>query len=525
MISRREFLADAAAVAASGTLLGRVAKTASAKPLTHGKKKPNLLFIQPDEFRIQALGIWNQPAYRDALKTVSDPVHTPELDRLAKEGLLFTCANGTSPVCSPSRAMLMSGMYPSKNGVMDGNCYQGRPQGLHDSITCLTDVLAASDYETALVGKTHWERTQALFDKDGNYVGKLTPPGGHYVNPYDTYIPPGAGRHSIKYWYQTIHDTPFNPLAFSNVPALVGEKKDGEAYQTTGYSPRNEADVVVEYLKNKSGQRDPNRPFSMMWEPIPPHPPYKSLKDCESDVYDKYYKNMPLSQLLNRPNVGAAKSKTGIDIELAARIYFSNVTSIDQQLGRVLQALEESGEAENTIVIFTSDHGEMMGSEGLTGKSVIYDEAFLVPLTIRFPNRLKAGLEDLMFSKVDFMPTLLGMMGLEDRIPSTVRGINYSAGLLTGDYASQPKPKSAVYMMYDGRGVRTDRYSYQVDKDGKTLLFDNVVDPYQMKNLSPSSIDAADLRTLKQELGEWLKTATDPWYDTRMHSESIEYPS
>jgi arylsulfatase A-like enzyme len=475
-------------------------------------KRPNILFIQPDQFRIQSLGCWSHPEFRDALKTVSDPVQTPALDRLAKESLVFNRATATASVCSPSRAMLMSGAYPSRNGVV-GNCEIGTKDGMHDDLSCYTDVLAAAGYETASVGKAHWERTLPLFDKQGNYVGTETPPGGNYVNAFDTYIPPGKGRHGNKLWFQIIKDQHFDPLAFSSDPRLIGGKKDGEAYQTHGFSTVTEADVAIEYLQNKLGQRDTSKPFSILWNTIPPHSPYGSVSDCEQDLFDKYYKDMPVSTLLNRPNLEPEKAalvKKGNpgNLDMAARVYFSLVSSVDRQVGRVLQALEDSGEADNTIVIFTSDHGEMMGSHGLYAKSQIFNEAFLVPLMIRFPKKLRPRVEDLMIGKVDMMPTILGLLGLEHMIPNTVQGVDYSALLMAQKESVDAKPK----------------YTYGIDRDGNTQLYDNVADPYQMKNLGLSAIDPADLKTLKTEVGTWLKVANDEWYVSRKHADLIIYP-
>jgi arylsulfatase A-like enzyme len=146
---------------ASGTALCGWMPSAKARE-SKGRSHPNLLFIFPDQFRLHALGIWQEPGYRDAVRGVTDPVHTPVLAKLAKESVLFTQAVSTHPVCSPYRAMLMSGMYPSRNGVMDLNCRNGRTQGLHHDITCFTDVLSDAGYATAYVGKTHWERTEPL---------------------------------------------------------------------------------------------------------------------------------------------------------------------------------------------------------------------------------------------------------------------------------------------------------------------------------------------------------------------------
>lgn len=524
MIDRREFLSKAMVVAASGALAGRMTAAEHIAKQKNGKR-PNLLFIMPDEIRIDALGIWQQPGFEHCLRTVSDPVHTPVLNMLAKESRLFTQACSTAAVCSPSRAMLMSGMYPSQNGVVT-NCYENRPDGMHDNIVCLTDVLADSGYDTGYVGKTHWEKNQPLFDTEGNYVGTETAPGGHFINPYDTYIPPGKGRHGNRFWFADVRDRQFDALSYSSVPALVNGKKDGQPYSSKEFTPKLEADVVIGYLKNTAGQRDASKPFSMIWAPNPPHPPYSSLKDCDQEVYGKYYKDVPIDKLLNRPNLdlkAAASDKLG-DPRKCAPVYFSLVTSIDEQVGRVLQALEESGEAENTIVVFTSDHGELMGSHGLMGKSKIYDEAFLVPFMLRFPKQIKPGVEDLLLGRVDVMPTLLGMMGLGDRIPKSVRGVDFSNELVTDRFPGDTKPQSAAYLMDNGRGVRTDRYSYLVTPEGQTELYDNVADPYQMMNLPLTAIDPAQLKILQAELGRWLKTADDPWCTRSRFKELIVYP-
>ncbi len=207
--------------------------------------------------------------------------------------------------------------------------------------------------------------------------------------------------------------------------------------------------------------------------------------------------------------------------------YLANVTGVDKQFGRILQALEESGEAENTIVVFTADHGEMMGSHGKMGKLVIYEEAFCVPFMIRIPGKTNGTLNDLMISPVDIMPTVLGLMGLEDRIPSTVEGKNYSREIITGDWSTQPKPKSALFLGYNNKfkGVRTDRYTFQIDEQGEQMLFDNEADPYQMKALSLSEIPKPDAGFIVSELGRWLAASNDPWFRGRKFAGIISYPA
>ena len=175
------------------------------------------------------------------------------------------------------------------------------------------------------------------------------------------------------------------------------------------------------------------------------------------------------------------------------------------------------------MLIFAADHGEMMGSHGRMAKSVIYDESFSIPFFIRYPGQLKPGVNDLMLGATDIMPTLLGMMNLEDRLPETVKGKDYSQGILTGKYKTVKKPVSQFFYQQKEKGVRTDRYSYLVTRDGNYQLFDNLKDPYQMHSLKIEEIPSNQAKLLKKELGNWLKVSEDGWAKERKFPDKIIY--
>ena len=490
-------------------------------------QQPNILYICPDQYRLYALSIWSDPAFRHILTTQGDPVSTPNIDRLAKSGILFTQATSTHPLSSPHRAMLLSGMYPNKNGIEGMNCKLGRRQELKHDIECFTDVLAQVGYETAYIGKTHWHKTEALFDKNGNFVNSTTEPGGHSINPFDTYVPEGKSRHQNNYWYQQLNDNHYNPIAYSNQPDLIDGKKDGEQFRPRMFSTTKEADVIMDYLDNRKGQRDASKPFSIFWSINPPHNPYYSTKDCDSAIYNAMYKNMPVEQLLVRKNVNLSpsrdKNKKNFPADKYAGIYFSLIKSVDNEIGRVIDHLEKLGLLDKTLIVFTSDHGEMMGSHNLGGKGLIYDESFLVPFIISYPKLLKPHVSDLLLGSVDIMPTLLGMIGYADQIPATVQGQNYSEGLITGKYTKTPKPKSALYLSYKSRGIRTDRYTFTIDTQGVYAIFDNQKDPFQLHELKMEQLPSRDQQLLKSELGKWLVYSQDSWCKNKLNAQLIDY--
>ncbi len=485
--------------------------------------EPNLLYIFPDQYRLHALGIWSNPEYKELLSTVSDPVQTPNLDKLAQEGALFTQATSHFPLSSPHRGMLMSGMYSGHNGLYS-NAHISRPAGLDHDIKSLTDVLAEAGYETAYVGKTHWERTEALFDKDGNYVGTLEAPGGHVMNPYDTYIPEGRGRFGNKFWYQQLTDDHFHSVSYSNISEYVGGNADGVQYHNDGvFATITEANIVIDYLNNKGGKmRDESKPFSMIWSINPPHNPYPKVTDCEPEELAKYM-DMSVEDLLPRDNVEFKDEADKARLELTAKVYYALISGVDREIGRVLETLKAKGLEESTLVVFSSDHGEMMGSHGKMGKPQIYDEAFQVPFIVKLPGVIEPKVTDLQITTVDIMPTVLGLMGLGDQIPSAVDGSNFAQGLIADDYSVVAKPTSAPYRDFKNRGVRTLEYSYIVQPKGQYAIYDLKADPYQMTPLTFDQIPAEKAEELKSELGYWLARHRDAWYDGMLNDELINY--
>ncbi|MEC3907172.1 sulfatase [Tamlana sp. 2201CG12-4] len=480
---------------------------------------PNILIILPDQLRRYSAGFWTEDYYKKSVVGKSDPVVTPTIDRLAKNGVVFTNGISNFPLCSPYRGMLMSGMYPEQNGIWN-NCRIGRNESLRDDIATITDLFYKAGYNTSYFGKLHWLKPEPLFDENGNYIGTADEPGGHYVNQYDTYVPPGKARHSIEYFYQSLKDSHKNPLTYSNDPKAVNGKKDGELYQPKQFSSKIEAEKIIEYLQNKNNVRDTNKPFCMMWSLNPPHSPWED-QHTEMDVLKAHYdtdKYPTIASLVLRENAQTEKAKH-------VRHYFAHVTSVDNYIGKVLEALERQGVLDNTIVVFTSDHGEMLGSHGLKSKNVIKTEALAIPLIIHWPKGIKSGINGILFGAPDILPTLMGLAGLEKNIPKEVQGINFAELIKDQSTKNIQKPESILLMLNSARGIMTERYilSVEEDKEGvSTYIYDNLKDPYQFVKLPLDDHPKLSERLLK-ELASQLKKTNDPWFKHKEHAELIPY--
>ncbi|WP_242618804.1 sulfatase [Alteromonas sp. KUL49] len=485
--------------------------------------KPNLIVIVADQMRRSSMEFWQQPEFQGALNTNSDPVITPNLNALADNGVVFTDAIANFPLCSPYRGMLLSGLFPHKNGVTN-NTRVGRPEvGLKPDIPTLTSVLRDNGYNTALIGKGHWHNNLPMFDGNNRFVGTTTAPGGHYFQGtrYDTYIPPGKARQGIEYWYQSLGHNHKNPVVYTNDTELSGVE-EGTPFHPKRYSAVDQANVIIDYIGNTRAQRDNNKPFAILWTMDPPHSPYNNISDTDERIFNTMYREIPLGLLLNRPNASIERAKA------AAAIHFSMITLIDREIGRVLTTLEERNLLNNTLIVFTADHGEMMGSHGKMAKNVYYEESIGIPLILYFPDKLIPQQDDLLIGVPDIKPTVLGLLGLEHQVPTDLDGTNYAPYWQnSSNIDNEPeRPKSSLYYgTGDAYGVRTHEYLYVVNSDGNLdALFNNVEDPYQLSPLTLKDIPPEDVTTLQDELGQWLTRINHPWALARKHSQMISYP-
>ncbi len=457
------------------------------------QKRPNLVFVFPDQFRQQAIGYMNQ-----------DPVVTPNLDSFASESVVFTNAVSNYPVCSPYRAMLFTGKYPHSNGVIS-NCNSATAEHgvfLKESERCLSDILHGAGYSQGYIGKYHLDTPLEV-----NYEYTEGRRGGGTA--WDAYTPPGVGRHGFDFWHSYgCCDLHLKPHYW------VGDAKVDERIDVDEWSVKHETDVAVDYIHNRDGKhRDSDKPFSLFVAFNPPHTPFQQVPP----EYLEAYAGKSNEDLLTRPNVKLEGS--GKTAGQHAKNYFAAVTGIDENFGRILGALDEEGLKDDTIVIFSSDHGEMMGSHGLMHKGVWYDESLLIPFIMRWPGNLEPRRDDLLLSVPDVMPSLLNLMGLGDEVPKCVEGSDYSDAILGKDV---PRPDSALYLVmtpeWPGggrRGLRTYRYTFVIqrrkNKEDTYILHDNQADPYQFQNIA--SENPAVVAQLKDELMVWLRETNDPWLE------------
>ncbi len=451
---------------------------------TKTDEQPNLLFIFPDQLRPQALGFMDE-----------DPVFTPNIDQFAKEAVVFKNAVSNRPLCTPYRGMLMTGKYCFSTKLLTNCNTYSRKFGnyLREDETCFPDVLNQNGYFCGYIGKWHLDAPTHEEGPDVDDWRKAV---------WESYTPPGPKRHGFKFWHaygcNNRHNDPYYWVNNAPVEDTLFAKK---------WSPEHEADVAIDFI-----QTNKDKPWALFVSMNPPHGPYHEVPQ----KYRDHYANIPVDSLLNRPNV--PKGKKGDIGRKNVQDYFACVTGVDDQFGRIMKALEESGQKENTIVVFSSDHGEMMGSHGLLQKVVWYEESFLIPFIIRWPKELKPGLNDLHLNVPDVMPSLLSLLGLEEKIPEKVEGKNY-ADVILGK--SDGKPEFSLYLNCNYpnpergmRGIRTDRYTFVVQKNKEGgienyLLFDNQNDPYQLKNMAKENPEL--INEFQDKMINELSKINDPW--------------
>ena len=414
--------------------------------------RPNILFILADQWRAQAVGHAGDPN-----------VLTPNLDKLQQEGIRFVNAVAGMPVCCPARASLLTGQRPLTHGVFLNDV------PLSPAAVSIAKVLGQSGYDTGYIGKWH-------LNGDGR----------------SAYIPRDR-RQGFDYWkvLECTHD--YNHSYYY--------AEGPEKLMWSGYDAIAQTRDAQQYLRDRARS---GKPFFLFLAWGPPHDPYQTAPP-------QYRERYPAGKIQLRANVPPAMSEK---VRTALAGYYAHCTALDACVGDLMQTLRDTGMAANTLVIFTSDHGDLLGSQGGFNKQQPYDESIRVPLLLRWPKTLgtRARQLDAVISLEDIMPTILGLCHVP--IPKTVEGLDFSEYIRGGKKPSDGAALLSCVAPFgqwerrhggrEYRGLRTDRYTYVCDLNGPWLLFDNQADPFQMRNLvnqpDQSSLQAKLEATLARKL-------------------------
>ncbi len=452
-------------------------------------KSPNIIYLLADQLRYQSCGYAGDKQAR-----------TPNIDRLASEGVSFRQAVSSMPVCSAYRASLFSGKYTTSTGMVINELRMNPNQ------VCLGHALTQGGYDTGYIGKWHL------------YANHL----GDHFNPVNSFVPRGPHRLGFDgYWaaYNFHHDY-YGAYYHTESPEKI-------FYGEGVFEPDAQTDMAIDFLSKK---KDGAKPFFLMVSYGTPHDPW-----VRSNVPAKYYDmfkdvdfEMPPSYSDEMDPYGDGWSnieKSPRQINQWMRNYYAMTANLDWNIGRVMQAVDEAGLGGDTLIVFTSDHGEMFGGHGRMKKNIFYEEAARIPFLMRWKGRIPAGsVSDVCFNTPDIMPTLLGLAGLGPRIPESVEGMDLSHA---AQGRSGSEPEAALLMNtgacaawedgHEWRGLRDKRFTYAVFRGGgprnlprKEVLYDHVADPYEMKDLSGN----ADYQEPLQKYRDMLKAKMADLNDT-----------
>ena len=455
------------------------------------QSSPNLIFIMADQWRGDALGCLGKEA-----------VKTPHLDQLASEGVNFTNAVSSYPVSSPARGMLMTGMYPVHSKVT-GNCNSATaPYGveLPESARCWSDVLKDQGYELGYIGKWHLDSPYQPYIETSNNKGKIA---------WNEWCPKER-RHGFSHWiaYGT-YDYHLKPMYWDT------DASRDEFYFVDQWGPEYETDRAIDYIANRDNKlRDAGKPFALVVSMNPPHTGYELVPD----KYKEIYRDVDVETVCNSPIIAPKGTKMGDFYRKSVLDYYACMTGVDEQVGRIIRQLKEQGLFENTIVVFTSDHGDSMGMHEHIGKNIYYEEAMRIPMMISWPEKIAPRRDStLMIAFADLYPSLLSLMGFKEQIPAEVQTFDLSASILSLEKA-QEVVQPYYYLLPENlmtgyRGLLTKKYTFVLHAtNGRTdewILFDREQDPFQLNNIAPDR--PALIKQFTSQLKDWLKKTNDPF--------------
>jgi arylsulfatase A-like enzyme len=430
----------------------------------------------------------------------NDRIDTPNLDRLVQSGTAFTRAHNMGAdqgaVCVPARAMLMSGRHLFN---LDG------PGDVTESHTPLPRQFAEAGYRTFGTGKWHngTEAFNRCFDEGRNvFFGGM---GNHWNVPVTDRRPDGEYPEPVP------HRTDWN------TGQVMPQRQVAQHYAAGTHSSELFADTTVEFVEKASGG---DRPFFAYVATMAPHDPRSAPGEYLSR-YDHGALSLPESFLPEHPfdngSLGvrderlAALPRDSEEVRRHIADYYAMISHLDAQVGRVLDALEERGERENTLVVFTADHGLAVGRHGLMGKQNLYDHSVRVPLLFSGPGVPAGERRDALSCHFDLYPTLCDLADLDAEVPETVDGESLAPVVTEGT----APPRERVLCAYENtqRALRGDRYKlveYLVDGERHTQLFDLEADPAETENLAGEPARADDRSRLRRAMRERQTAMGDP---------------
>lgn len=445
--------------------------------------RPNILLLHSDQHRYDCLGVNGHRL-----------VQTPNLDRLAREGVNFTHAFTPTPICSPARASLLTGAWPTQHGCINiPNSESFRPA--REGLPLATELLHDAGYRVAHIGKFHQEVT-----------GSPTEHGvDDFVSAWD-------------YWkWRQQQGLPAEPKTqgwFGETDAHIRPDQSRMAWL---------ADHALRLMQTYAKE---GRPFFIRWDPPEPHlpnrppEPYASMYPPERIApwpsFPDQLTNKPYAQRRQRL-IWGVEDWTWRDWAPIVSRYLADISLLDAQVGRLLAGLDALGLAGNTLVIYTTDHGDMTGAHGMMDKHFsMYDDILRVPLIARFPGQLPAGVTNDAFvsNELDIAAALCETAGLI--APATFAGHSLLATARDGGNA-----RPDIFAMYQGtetglasqRVVRDHEWKYVWNVTVEDELYHLATDPGELRNLIGDPAAQSELNRLRGRLIAWMEAIKDPLWN------------